>query len=1812
MNVFNKTQNVDNNLAINYGSGIQANPQVDFSKDNIQTFGKSSYYTHQLDGKDYLKDLSHYLSKSGSKNLVFIDTAIADYESLAANITKGADVFLVDSRRDGIKQISQVLSQYKNISSVHIVSHGMSGGIQIGNTTIDGSNLKKYSKQLKQWSSHLATGADILLYGCNVAGNESGKKFVQQFSQLTQADVAASTDLTGNHKAGGDWDLEFQAGKITTTIAFNGGAIASQTSSIVNYSGVLDLGTGLNAQYYDNQNFTNLALTRTDATVNFDWGTGSPAANIGADTFSVRWTGQIQPRYSETYTFYTTTDDGVRLFINNQQVINRFVDQSPTEATGQITLQAGQKYDIRMEYYENGGGAVAQLGWSSLSQTREIIPQSRLYTSSSPTANLTATNVSTAGGTSYEFTVTYTDDTGVNVATLDSQDILVTGTGGFSQLATFVGVNTPSNGTPRIATYRITPPGGSWNGADDGVYTITLQPNQVSDIDGSFTGSSTLGTFAVDVTGLGTGLKGEYYDNQNFTNLALIRTDATVNFDWGTGSPAANIGADTFSVRWTGQIQPRYSETYTFYTTTDDGVRLFINNQQVINRFVDQSPTEATGQITLQAGQKYDIRMEYYENGGGAVAQLGWSSLSQTREIIPQSRLYTSSSPTANLTATNVSTAGGTSYEFTVTYTDDTGVNVATLDSQDILVTGTGGFSQLATFVGVNTPSNGTPRIATYRITPPGGSWNGADDGVYTITLQPNQVSDIDGSFTGSSTLGTFAVDVTGVGTGLKGEYYDNQNFTNLALTRTDATVNFDWGTGYTAANIGADTFSVRWTGQIQPRYSETYTFYTTTDDGVRLFINNQQVINRFVDQSPTEATGQITLQAGQKYDIRMEYYENGGGAVAQLGWSSLSQTREIIPQSRLYSTSSPTANLTASNVSTAGGTSYEFTVTYTDDTGVNVATLDSQDILVTGTGGFSQLATFVGVNTPSNGTPRIATYRITPPGGSWNGADDGVYTITLQPNQVSDIDGSFTGSSTLGTFAVDVTGLGTGLKGEYYDNQNFTNLALIRTDATVNFDWGTGSPAANIGADTFSVRWTGQIQPRYSETYTFYTTTDDGVRLFINNQQVINRFVDQSPTEATGQITLQAGQKYDIRMEYYENGGGAVAQLGWSSLSQTREIIPQSRLYLPSNPPRITLGSSPASVDESNGTVSFTVLRSGDNLNVTSSVQYQTIAESATAGSDFTPVQGTLVFAPGETSKIVPVPILNDTLAEVDETFSFVIDRPEGADLGTQRTRRVILEDDDRTFLTFSAPVVNENDGTVVVTVKRGNTTQAASVNYATQNDTAVAGSDYLAVSGTLNFAVGERTQNITIPLVNNNVGEVNEKLRVNFSNAVNVGLNPPASLEVTIIDDDPGNFTRQTVVSGLNQPTAFDWTPDGSRMFIAQKNGVVKVYNYATQAVTDFIDISAQVNDVRDRGLLGLAVHPNFSTNPYVYLGFTYDPPEAYNNINPNTNYDDPDGAGNRPSRVIRVTVDPTTFTAIAGSEVVLLGTNSTWANTSRPDGNSTDDFTIPPSGINPDGTNVRDYLATDSESHTIGALRFGTDGSLFVSNGDGTSYNRRDERGVRVQDIDNLSGKILRIDPITGNGLADNPFYDGNPTSNRSKVYNLGLRNPFRFTINKENNTPVIGDVGWGGWEEVNTGRGVNFGWPYFEGGNGNSLQQPDYGNLPQAQAFYASGSPVTAPIYAYPHTGGSNAIVMGDFYTGTTYPSIYQGALFIGDISKGTVDSLRLDSAGNVVSVQRFDSNLLTPVQMSSGPDGNLYFASLFGNSIGRWTLVPPST
>ena len=165
----------------------------------------------------------------------------------------------------------------------------------------------------------------------------------------------------------------------------------------------------------------------------------------------------------------------------------------------------------------------------------------------------------------------------------------------------------------------------------------------------------------------------------------------------------------------------------------------------------------------------------------------------------------------------------------------------------------------------------------------------------------------------------------------------------------------------------------------------------------------------------------------------------------------------------------------------------------------------------------------------------------------------------------------------------------GGGVRADYYRGMNFENYVLTRTDPQINFNWGDpGGPDPAVGNDTFSARWTGEVEAAFTETYTFYARGDDGVRLWVDGQQLVDAWVDQGATEYSGKIDLAAGQTYSLIMEYYENGGGTTAELRWSSPSTPKQLIPQAALSPPIK------ASSPSPSNGATGTKMTPILRWG------------------------------------------------------------------------------------------------------------------------------------------------------------------------------------------------------------------------------------------------------------------------------------------------------------------------------------------------------------------------------------------------------------------------------------------------------------------------------------------------------------------------------------------------------------------------------------------------------------------------------------------
>ena len=445
------------------------------------------------------------------------------------------------------------------------------------------------------------------------------------------------------------------------------------------------------------------------------------------------------------------------------------------------------------------------------------------------------------------------------------------------------------------------------------------------------------------------------------------------------------------------------------------------------------------------------------------------------------------------------------------------------------------------------------------------------------------------------------------------------------------------------------------------------------------------------------------------------------------------------------------------------------------------------------------------------------------------------------------------------------------------------------------------------------------------------------------------------------------------------------------------------------------------------------------------------------------------------------------------------------------------------------------------------------------------------------------------------------------------------------------PAGFQQSTAFTGLAEPIAIDFAPNG-RVFVAEKSGIIKTYtNLGDTTATQFADLRTKVHNYFDRGLMSIVVDPNFPTDPYVYVYYVHD--AAIGGTAPTwgapNQTSDPCPGGTQDGclvsgRVSRLQVSGETMT---GAEQVL----------------------------------VEDWCQ-QYPSHSGGGLEFGADGYLYFSGGEGASFSFTDygqggnpnnpcgdppggvggpmsppdaEGGkLRSQDFRStgdplgLSGAVIRIDPDTGAGVPGNPLFTST-NANERRMLAFGLRNPFRLAIRPGFGDVWVGDVGQGQWEEIDRvttpfGGPRNFGWPCYEGGINssgtpiNSTHSPiSTLDLDLCESLYSTGG--ATPLYwGYRHgqeivTGENCQEQQGSALSGIafapaagTFPDTYDGALFFSDHSRECIWVLRADANGlpDPATRQPFAQAADFPVDLEFGPNGELFYPDIVSGNVRR--------
>jgi glucose/arabinose dehydrogenase len=453
------------------------------------------------------------------------------------------------------------------------------------------------------------------------------------------------------------------------------------------------------------------------------------------------------------------------------------------------------------------------------------------------------------------------------------------------------------------------------------------------------------------------------------------------------------------------------------------------------------------------------------------------------------------------------------------------------------------------------------------------------------------------------------------------------------------------------------------------------------------------------------------------------------------------------------------------------------------------------------------------------------------------------------------------------------------------------------------------------------------------------------------------------------------------------------------------------------------------------------------------------------------------------------------------------------------------------------------------------------------------------------------------------------------------------------------PTGFQDSVVFSGLEQPTAVRFAPNGM-VFVAEKAGKIKVFEDTEDKTADlFKDLRTETYDHADRGLLGLAVDPDFPASPYVYALFTYD--HILGEGTPPPKWGLPSTTGDSCPEVPENGSD----------DCLVSGRLVRYTAALSEDGE----------GLHATASGEKALIPEDwcqqFSSHSVGDLRFGPEGALYASGGDGASFASPDygqlgepenpcgdpyEEGgsMRSQDLrtpetvsdpTGLNGTIVRIDPETGAAWPGNPL-STSLSANERRIVALGFRNPFRFAIDPEDGEVYAENVGSSEFEEIDrfdpsAATPYNSGWPCFEGTD--QQFQFKWLALPVCEGMYEEPGSASSPLFHYSHR---QAVTLGDechyndgsalagisFYEGSQFPAAYKGALFFADSVRSCIYAMLpgADGRPDPNNVQGFlaGGGLYPGIDIQEGPDGALYYTSLFGEgfsdgSVHRITYVP---
>ncbi|RIK44385.1 MAG: hypothetical protein DCC55_02790 [Chloroflexi bacterium] len=639
--------------------------------------------------------------------------------------------------------------------------------------------------------------------------------------------------------------------------------------------------------------------------------------------------------------------------------------------------------------------------------------------------------------------------------------------------------------------------------------------------------------------------QGAYWNNREMSGEpALVRSDPNLDFDWGGGSPDPAIRADQFSARWTRYL---YLEAglYRFAVTSDDGVRVFVNDRQIIDGWSDHPAQTFSADLPLATGHHL-VRVEYYENADRALIRFNWERVSGGGETIQNWRgeyfnnRDLSGAPVFVRDDAEINFDWGTGSPAPSVVNSD---NFSTRWTRTLNLPAGNYRFRLTVDDGARLWVNNALIIDQWR-----------EQGVTTYTSDiylpggntPIRLEYFD--YVGGAIVRLNWERTDGQPTPTnrwRGEYFRNRDLSGTpALVRDDDRIDFDWGNGSPAPDVlDNDNFSVRWTRTLDLP-AGTYRFFVRMDDGARLWVNDRQLIDQWRIQPDTTYQGVIAL-AGGPTPVKLEYFEAGGAARASLWWEPLDQPA---PTGRWRGEYFNNRDLSGATVLVRDDTEINF-VWGNNSPAPGVVNSDNFSVRWTRTLDLGA-GTYRFRVRVDDGARLWVNNRLLID--EWRNQPERTYTADIQlpggavPVRLEYFENRGGALVQLTWERVDTAENGQKWRGEYFNNRELSGSpALVRDDSAIDFTWGTGSPAPGvIASDNFSVRWT--ITLHFSGgRYRFTTESDDGVRLYIDDRLVIDQWREQDRSRYNAEVNLSRGN-HRLRMEYFEKDGAAVARLGW------------------------------------------------------------------------------------------------------------------------------------------------------------------------------------------------------------------------------------------------------------------------------------------------------------------------------------------------------------------------------------------------------------------------------------------------------------------------------------------------------------------------------------------------------------------------------------------------------------------------------------------------------------------------------------------